>query len=346
MLKISVVGLGRQALKDHIPAIIESQAYRLVSVCDVDPSLSESIATKFNVEGFTNLQEMIAAVKSDVAIVAVPHSQYLSIIEVLADAGISIVKEKPFATTIEEACAIHRAVNQKVFLGVTLQRRFDPIYQAFMQMKQHLGRIFSVEGRYTLNISNLGVGWRASREAAGGGALVDMGYHLVDLLVWYFGVPQTVTARITGCNRDGQQYDVEDTANLLFDYVTSQAGEHKIVGNFLISRVYPQKQESICVYGSKGILELQQGRISRYGIKGDEIERLERQSSWPSALIDQLDSFAHLINEGSRWNQEIFEEHLSQVSIIEAAYDSDKKLISCRPDEYFQVARERVSKHT
>ena len=338
MLKIAVIGLGRQALDDHIPAILESEKFDLVAVCDINPTTLKAVSEKFKIKGFTSVDDLIGTTKCDTAIVVVPHNQYVPIITKLANAGINIIKEKPFATTIEEACSIHKAVNNKVFLGVTLQRRFNPIYQTFLRMQQRIGKIYSIEGKYTLNIAELDEGWRASRAQAGGGALVDMGYHLIDLLIWYFGTPQTVTARITRGNREGQQYDVEDTVNMLFDFYLPKSYDEKTIGNFLISRVYPKKQEILTVYGTKGILELQRGQICRYDIGGKETEKLVHQDEWPSALIEQLDHFGEAINAGTRWNLDIFKQHLPQVAVIEAAYESDRQSTSCHPEVYFKKA--------
>lgn len=339
MLKTAVIGLGRQSLDDHIPAVIESELLDLVAVCDIDQSIVRATAEKFKVEGFDNVKDLVGG-KCDVAIVAVPHNQYLPIVSALADAGIHIIKEKPFATNIDEACSIHKAVNGKVFLGVVSQRRFNPIYQTFPQMQRRIGKIYSIEGKYTLNIADLDEGWRASKAHAGGGALLDMGYHLIDLLVWYFGVPQTVTARITRGNRPDQEYDVEDTANMLFDLSFPQSYEEKTVGNILISRVYPKKQEILTVYGVKGIVELQRGQICRYDVHGQEVEKLVRHEGWPSAFIDQFNHFVKAIESGNRWSIETLKEYLPHVAIIQAAYDSDSRSTSCQPAEYLKKALE------
>lgn len=340
MLRTAVVGLGRQSLGDHIPALNESELLDLVAVCDIDQVVMRTIAEKFTVKGFNDVEDLIQEIKFDVAIVAVPHHQYFPIISKLANAGIHIIKEKPFATTIDEACAIHKAVNGKVFLGVTLQRRFNPIYQAFPQMQRRIGKIYSIEGKYTLNIDDLSHGWRAVRAYAGGGALIDMGYHLIDLLVWYFGMPNTVTTRISRGNRPGQDYDAEDTVNMLFDFYLPYSYDEKTVGNFIISRVYPEKQELLKIYGTKGIVELQRGQLSRYDIYGQQVEKLVRQESWPSALIDQLNCFAEAIEAGQQWNLQYLQNYLPHVAIVQAAYDSDKGSTSCCPEEYFKQAME------
>lgn len=332
-LKTLAVGLGKQALEDHTPAVLASEHFILTAVYDINYELTLSIASRYSVQGLSSLEEAVA-VHPDVAIVAVPHDQYVPILRMLSGAGIHIIKEKPFATNMKEAREIHDMVRDRVFLGVILQRRFNPIFQAFPQMRRQIGKIFSIEGRYTMNVLNLSEGWRASHAHAGGGALIDMGYHFIDLLVWYMGMPQTVTARISRGNRLGQEYDVEDTVNLLFDYNIPESYHEKTVGNFLISRVYPQKSEILSVYGTKGVVEVQRGQIRRFNIHGDEEEVLTRREGWPSAMIDQLDNFGRAIIDGERRSWHDYEEHLKHIAIIEAAYDSDRNASSRNPADF------------
>lgn len=340
MLRVAIIGLGKQALDDHIPAIIDSDSLEIVAVCDVDEEKTAKAAEKLMVPGFTSVEELVRKVRFNVAVLAVPHNQYLPIIITLANAGIHIIKEKPFAISINEAISIHKAIREKIFLGVTLQRRFNPIYQAFPQMQRQIGKIYSIEGKYTFNIADLSSGWRASKKEAGGGALMDMGYHLIDLLVWYFGIPKTVTARMSCGNRIGQQYDVEDTVNLLFDFYLPQSYSEKTVGNFIISRVYPNKQEIMTVFGTKGIVELKRGELTRYDCNGGEVEKLTRKDSWPSALADQLRSFVSAIEAGKVWDFGDLESHIPHVAIIQAAYDSDSNSTSCFPAEYLKRLEE------
>ncbi|MFH1299407.1 MAG: Gfo/Idh/MocA family oxidoreductase [Patescibacteria group bacterium] len=340
MLRVAIIGLGKQALDDHIPAIVDSELLEMAAVCDIDEAKAAKTAERLVVPWFTNVGDLVQKIKFDVAVLAVPHNQYLPIIITLANAGIHIIKEKPFATTIDEAISIHKAISGKVFLGVTLQRRFNPIYQAFPQMQRQIGKIYSIEGKYTFNITDLGSGWRASKKEAGGGALIDMGYHLIDLLVWYFGMPKTVTARMSCGNRVGQQYDVEDTVNVLFDFYLPQSYSEKTIGNFIISRVYPNKQETMTVYGTKGIVELKRGELTRYDCNDGEVEKLIRKDSWPSALSDQLTAFVSAIESGKVWGFEDLESHIPHVAIIQAAYDSDSRSTSCSPEEYLKRLEE------
>ncbi len=324
-LNIIVIGLGHQSLEDHLPAINDSKYFNLVGVSDIDEEVTAQTAKEYNVTysnvGVSELLDLLPE-KPDVALIAVPHKDYLSIIKILAKAKIDIIKEKPFATSVDEAKEmIKLAKEYNISFQVTLQRRFNPIFISFSQLLQRIGKIYSIEARYTLNIAHLDEGWRSSKVFSGGGALVDLGYHYIDLLIWYFGLPDSVTCRISTHNREGQEYDVEDTALLNFTYNENDGDDETILGNLIVSRVYPEKDESLIAYGSKGSVYIRRGKVCRRDLEGNEIEVLERSGSWPSALYDQLDEFAKNIIANK--NRGVIDpQHLEHVAFIDTAYRS------------------------
>lgn len=330
-----MIGLGKQNMEDHIPAVMESACLSLDSVVDSDEGKLNDVALNTGVDGFTSAEDMLKLKKPHLAVVAVPHNQYFSLIKRLAEGGVHILKEKPLAINMDEALAIDNIINQsRIKMMVTLQRRFNPIFSIFEQLRSRIGKIYSLEGRYTMNVSNLDSCWRASKEAAGGGALIDMGYHYIDLLLWYFGLPKSVTARMSTGNREGQVYDVEDTVNLLFDYGphTDHHGvNEKTVGNFLISRVYPYKEEKLSVFGRKGIIEIERGRIRRLDLNGEEIENLSRIGKWPSAAVEQVEHFARIVQGDNQVKHFSHKDHFGHVAVIDAAYQSDKDGNSASP---------------
>lgn len=72
-LRCGVVGLGRQARQDHIPAVATSEFADLVAVCDIDDQITHEIAGQYGVTGYRSYQEMISAESLDFVVVAVPH---------------------------------------------------------------------------------------------------------------------------------------------------------------------------------------------------------------------------------------------------------------------------------
>ena len=322
-MKLMVVGLGHQATEDHLPAVLSSDLLVLAAVVDEIPERAERIGSTLGVPYSTTIDGVFQKVSElpDAAIVAVPHSEYVPVIANLATRGISIIKEKPFAVSLDEARVVAKIIaDTNVTLRVTLQRRFNPIYMGFAQLIRHIGRIHAIEARYTMNVRRLDEGWRASQLYAGGGALVDLGYHYVDLIVWYFGLPDYVSCRTTSGNRPEQAYDTEDTAFLQFGYMAGD-DDPDVLGSLIVSRVYPSREESLVAYGTAGSASVSRGRCQRFDLEGNVVESLERDGAWPSALVDQLEQFATVIQSGSERGR-IPRGYLEHVAFVDAGYRS------------------------
>ncbi len=337
-LNIIVVGLGHQSLDDHIPAIEDSNQFRLVGVVDINLEVAKRVGSDKSIAYAESVEGLLSKLddRPDCALVAIPHNSYLEVIETLAKAGVHIIKEKPFAVSVEDALVIKRLVEENgIILQVTLQRRFNPIFRSFKQLLGRIGKIHSIEARYTMNIARLDEGWRASRLFSGGGALIDLGYHYIDLIVWYFGLPDSVTGKLSTGNRDGQQYDVEDTAFLDFSYNDSGEDHERILGSLIVSRVYPDKDEMLVAYGTKGSVAVRRGQVVRRDIDGEELECLTRTGSWPSALVDQIDEFAKNVRSGEHKGH-VEDRYLQQVSLVEAAYRSASEHQSINPYDIYK----------
>jgi predicted dehydrogenase len=345
-LDIIVIGLGHQSLDDHIPAIKESDQFNLVGVIDINEEHAKKIGAEENVPLATTVAELLEQLPStpNAALVAVPHSGYLPIIKELAEAKIHIIKEKPFAISAADALELKKLIEENnITLQVTLQRRFNPIFRSFNQLLKRIGKLHSIEARYTLNIARLDEGWRASRLFSGGGALVDLGYHYIDLIIWYFGLPDSVTCKLSTGNRDGQVYDVEDTAFMDFSYHENGADNERVLGSLIVSRVYPDKEEVLVAYGTKGSVAVRRGQVVRRDLDGNEIECLTRSGSWPSALVDQLDEFAENIRSGKH-DGDIENRYLEQVALVEAAYKSAERHEAYNPHTiYNKLVNNEVS---
>ncbi len=333
-LRIGVVGLGNQAMSDHLPAIIGSDMFELVGLCDVDGKRLEQATKIYEVKGYSRFDDMLNDGDYDVMMMTLPHCYYMDHIQKAATHGIHVIKEKPFAVSMSEAAEMQRIIlNSGIYVGVTLQRRFNPVFQAVNQLKRRIGKIYLVEGKYTFNIKNLDEGWRASKQLAGGGALIDMGYHIVDLMSWYFGMPYSVSARLSMGNREGQVYDVEDTANLTLCYMNGGGYDQKTIAHLLISRTYPEKHEEIKFVGTNGTILLQRGSVTRFDQAGNQMERLVREGSWPSAAVDQLEYHAGKILGHNPDQALMLHEQLGHIAIVEAAYRSDKLERSVKPTD-------------
>lgn len=179
---------------------------------------------------------------------------------------------------------------------------------------------------YTLHVADPSEGWRGRNDRAGGGCVIDMGYHLIDMLLWYFGLPDRVTADISTHARPDLDYDAEDTALIHFSYGSG------LYGSLLLSRFIGPKSEHIRLVGSRGMVYLERGRIRRLTNSGDIIESLAREQSWPAAAVSQVDYFCRVI-EGMRPNVSGPRENPAHVSFIQGCYESARTHNAVNPKE-------------
>lgn len=317
-LRAAVVGLGHQAVEDHLPGLAESEFADLVAVCDLDPDVLREQQYRLRVQGYTTHEDLFEAEELDLVIVAVPHHAGRAVIECAAQRGVHVLKEKPLATSFDEAVALSALCQQRgVQLMVTLQRRFNPIYTSFLQLVDRIGEPFFIEAKYTLFVEDPAAGWRGQTARAGGGAIIDMGYHVVDLLLWFFGMPSGVVASSSAMARPDRTYDAEDSATVLIRY---DSGLHGVV---ILSRFMPPTTEYIRVFGTRGIVELERGAVRRLRSSGEVVESLSREHSWPVAAANQIDYFCRVIR-GERVNLGSAAAHLDHMRLIAACYESQR----------------------
>lgn len=317
-LKVGVVGLGHQSLEDHIPAIKASPDVELVGVVEANKQkLANFLRENQDVTGYSSFDDLLRNRKLDFVIIAIPHYLHNEIVKKALASMIHVLKEKPFAVSISQAREIKNiAEKNNIQVAVTLQRRFNPIYSTFFQLIDKIGKPFFIEAKYTFYTETPHEGWRGKKELAGGGCLIDMGYHIIDLLMWYFGLPDEIFAEMSCNAKENIAYDAEDTVQVIFQYT-----QKNIFGSLLVSRVIPPKQEYLNVYGTRGIVHLERGKIERYAPNGELQESLERQHNWPSAAQDQIEYFVKIIR-GEKENISGPDFHLNHLAFIEASYKS------------------------
>ncbi|GGP45692.1 Gfo/Idh/MocA family protein [Streptomyces abikoensis] len=323
-----VVGLGGQATGDHLPGLAECRLAELVGVCDVDPDRIALVADRHHVPGFTDIEQLLKSVRPDFVIIAVPHHSGREVVKACAGAGVHVLKEKPFATDPHEAADLAMLCEKaEIELMVTVQRRFHPVYAGALALLERIGDPYLVEGRYTFHCPDPAAGWRGRAELAGGGALADMGYHLVDLLLWYLGLPDRVLAGISTAAAPESEYDAEDTALVHVAY------DRGLYGSLLVSRSTGPKTEHLAITGPHGTLAIERGTARLLAPGGQVVESLLREPAWPCPPATVIDRFCRVL-DGTATNPSGPAEHLPHAAFLAAAYASTATNQPADPKEY------------
>ena len=202
---------------------------------------------------------MISSTSVDCAYVAVPHYQGAAVLQQLLASKIHVLKEKPAAMSALELESFQKLARSNVVTFSTAsQLRYSGQFRQMQEWLPLLGKIRSAEGIQKISVCDLGAGWRASRVLSGGGVLIDLGWHLVDLVLNLLSdssIPGVEFAQVLQ-TRLSQQYDCEDTARVILNIHNSKlaARNSPISCSIFITRLGPTKMSQFTVYGESGSL--------------------------------------------------------------------------------------------
>lgn len=320
-LRCVVVGLGNQAF-EHLQAAQNHPDVLIVAGVDQDVQRHyKATSLLTDMRCFFSLQELHESkLEFDAFILALPHHVYASIWQNILDFKKPLLKEKPLGRDYQEAKHfMSTAQASGCYLQTAIQRRQHPSYQFLASfIKQNGLRVDEIHAHLHLgkgganNGANLG--WRNDRKQAGGGALLDAGYHLVDLLQYLIGDFEVVSATMWNDGRADNGDDLEDRSWLFA--CTSQTwiaidtwvrGLPDGQGGFI-------KSELVNLKTDMGIIV-----ANREGVWLDDKKLFGGEKQWQLAMQAQLSNFANNVRAG-RWDEDVIWDQLPAMRKIEEAY--------------------------
>jgi predicted dehydrogenase len=182
---------------------LAADSFRLIGVATSRIETAQAAAREMGCDFWTDDYRALLA-RPDVHIVdiCVPNYLHAKVVEEAAAAGKHIYCEKPLAMNVDEARRMVEAVARaNVKAQITFNFRFFPAIRRAKQLIEEgfLGRIFSFRGRYYRSSyidPNKPISWRQQKSVAGGGALFDLGSHILDLLAHLLGEFAAVQATL------------------------------------------------------------------------------------------------------------------------------------------------------
>jgi predicted dehydrogenase len=272
-LRIGLIGYGQMG-RIHayayrsIPIFYDPLPFslRLQAVADVVPGAADKAVQQ---AGFararTDWRAVVEDPEVDLIDICTPNADHLPVLEAAIAAGKDIYCEKPLCTNLDDARRILDAAERAgIRHQIVAEYRFLP---ALMQARQlveagFVGDVFHFRGLY-LHSGYIDpqrpISWRLRREATGGGVLMDLGPHVLDMMRFLVGDAREVSGSLATffdrrplAERPGEmgEVDVEDAAQAQFRF----AG--KGIGSLEVSRCATGSEDELRleVHGSRGAL--------------------------------------------------------------------------------------------
>ncbi len=213
-----IAGCGWVA-RDYVAPAIESSANgQLVAMFDPDPVSRHRMGQSFGAPVHGSIEAFLATPGLGAVYVAAPNHAHRALVEAAAGAGLPVLCEKPMATTMADAEAMVAACARAgVRYATAFDQRFHAAHQALAALiaEGRLGTVTAVRIVYAcwLPADWAGDNWRIDPRRAGGGALMDLAPHGLDLAAYLLGEP-LVDVLAMGQARV-HHYRVEDGALLM-----------------------------------------------------------------------------------------------------------------------------------
>jgi len=219
-----VIGSGGIALRRTIPeGIVPAANARLVAVYDLNQEVNRQVAERFGARAASNLDELLEA-DVEAVYVATPVHAHREQVLACARARKHVLCEKPLGLNVAEAEEMVAACRQAgVLLGTALMMRFHSQHQAALKLirEGRLGQPVYARAQLSCWYPPIPGAWRQDPALGGGGALMDMGGHCLDLLEMFFGPARRLACLTT---RAVHGYAVEDGATVLLDFANGALG--------------------------------------------------------------------------------------------------------------------------
>ena len=249
-IKWGVIGAGGIADRRTIPGMLLAENAELIAVMEITKELADKIAKKYNVPySYDNVDEMLANPDIDAVYIATPVTAHYEQATKSAMAHKHILIEKPVGLTVQEGVELDALCKkQGVLFAAGLMMRYHAYHVKAKELVTAgtLGEIVSMRAQLTCWYPDMPDNWRQSLASSGGGALMDMGVHCIDLLQYISGSNVNRVCGMTATKTFS--YEVEDSASVLMEFDNGAYGY--VDANFNIPDNAAHCQLEI--YGTKG----------------------------------------------------------------------------------------------
>lgn len=349
VLKIGIIGCGGIANNKHMPALKEVKEVEMVAFCDIIEDRAIEAKAKYGTEEsrvYTDYKELLNDDSIDVIHVCTPNISHAEITIASLEADKHVMCEKPMAKTAAEAEAMVEAAKRtgkKLTIGYQNRFRNDSLYLNEVCEDGELGEIYYAKAHAIRRCAVPTWGVFLDEEAQGGGPLIDIGTHALDLTLWMMNnyKPKYVVGNTyhklgnmkNPANSFGpwnpEEFVVEDSA---FGFITMENGATIVLESSWALNIRETGEAQVTLCGTEGGADMKDGlqfnahehgrlTVKKVGLGADGVDFFDGAKDRPHVL------------EAKQWIDAIVndkeplvkpEQALVVTQILEGIYESAK----------------------
>lgn len=350
-LKIGIIGCGGIANGKHMPALKrEADRAEMVAFCDLIPERAQKAAADYGAEGakvYTDYRELLSDSSIDVVHVCTPNRSHCEITVAALEAGKHVMCEKPMAKTAADAERMLEAAKRtgkKLTIGYQNRFRPDSLLLKSVIERGDLGEIYLGKANAIRRRAVPTWGVFLNEYEQGGGPLIDIGTHALDLTLWMMNnyEPESVMGQTfrrladqkeTGNawgDWDPEKFTVEDSA---FGFIRMKNGAVIELESSWALNTRRSEEATTTLCGTKAGADMHDGLWINRVEWGRQVEIRPNLSAGGAAFYEGAQNSAPESVECHQWLSAILEDKeptvlpeqaLTVTRILEAIYTSAK----------------------
>lgn len=332
-VRVGIIGAGSIAQIAHIPSFNKAKNCELVALADPDERKLKHLGDRYGIPRlYTDYQRLI---RSDLDAVVICTPTYLHVPMALEaiEYGKHVFSEKPLALNLLSAKELAAAAAQTgTLLMLGLNYRFRPDAQVLKKLidENELGSIYYMKAGWLQRMTHSVMdSWKYKRRRAGGGALLNLAVHMIELILW-FAEKKKVVAVDSLVYKKLDEAEVEDSAFVLLKFDDHSSATVEVSWTL----IHEKDLTYLNVFGTEGAALLHPLRIHKLML-GNPVNVTPRLRSVGNPFKVSYDLQAsHFIECIRKRHKPIAgaDDGLEIARIIDAAYESSKQKREVRLD--------------
>lgn len=296
----AIIGFGNVAAQGHLPGWRTRPDFQIVAVADPDPqrrALAEKLLPRTRT--YVSSDELLGNERLDFVDIATPPALHAPAIIAAANAHVHVLCEKPLTTSLTDYQAVRAAVRQSgIVLHTVHNWKYSEAFRAVRRLvaKGALGPLSTISFDTARNGFAAGSNdWRVRSSMAGGGILVDHGWHAFYMLLALANErPRRIRATLE--RRRYVDAEVEDTARCAIDFPS-------LVAEIRLTWAASERRTRWRLVGDDGHLLVDDDQLVMQGKRAQHSEQLATAlsagSHHPEWFAGVVESFSHELDEPS-----------------------------------------------
>lgn len=233
-INVGIIGAGEIAEKAHIPAYISHPDCNILAICGKNnhSKRADILSEKYNIKKEEDYKKLLNREDIELVSICTPTYTHKEIIEYAISRDKHILCEKPLATSLKDTLSILNKIKSyknKFMVMFNNRYRDENLWLKRELDSEKVGKIEMIDIEWLRSKREIDKSWLFTKKKAGGGVLIDLGVHLIDLLLFLVGKKEsykvsTFSKRINSYENS----DVEDLviSTIILDniYITLKTG--------------------------------------------------------------------------------------------------------------------------